>query len=128
MLFKLIFALALLCHYSYAHTYHTGGCPAVEPMTGFEMKQVRCVLIFGRSEFILILNIAYKYKKLVFLEQIDYYLHELVKVFFLFIFNFSNTLVLASIKFLHICFFNDNNIVKMPFFLQCNGIIVVHDF
>lgn len=23
-----------------AHTYHTGECPSVEPMSGFEMRQV----------------------------------------------------------------------------------------
>lgn len=23
------------------HTYHTGSCPSVEPMAGFEMRQVR---------------------------------------------------------------------------------------
>lgn len=25
------------------HTYHTGNCPSVEPMAGFDMRQVRGV-------------------------------------------------------------------------------------
>lgn len=38
-MFKTIIVLTLVCHYGNAHTYHTGGCPAVEPMSGFDMKQ-----------------------------------------------------------------------------------------
>lgn len=42
--FLIIFVLTV-SHYSNAHTYHSGECPSVEPMSGFEMKQVR------KSEF-----------------------------------------------------------------------------
>lgn len=32
--------LVLLFQYAQSHTYHTGGCPSVEPMAGFDIKQV----------------------------------------------------------------------------------------
>lgn len=40
IMFRTILVLALLCHYGYSHTYHTGSCPGVEPMSGFDVKQV----------------------------------------------------------------------------------------
>jgi len=38
-MFKYIIVLFLLCHYGNGHTYHTGECPSVEPMAGFDMRQ-----------------------------------------------------------------------------------------
>lgn len=36
--FVVIFILAV-SDYSYGHTYHSGECPSVEPMSGFDMRQ-----------------------------------------------------------------------------------------
>jgi len=36
---KYAVVLVLLCHYAQSHTYHTGECPAVEPMASFDIKQ-----------------------------------------------------------------------------------------
>lgn len=42
---KLVSFLAIFIlvasHHSHGHTYHSGECPTVEPMSGFDMRQVR---------------------------------------------------------------------------------------
>lgn len=50
----LYFILAIQIYFSKSingHTYHNGGCPSVEPMSGFSMKQV-CKKILFYSLFI----------------------------------------------------------------------------
>lgn len=38
-MFKYVLVLIVLCHWSNGHSYHSGECPSVEPMQGFDMKQ-----------------------------------------------------------------------------------------
>jgi len=38
-MFKCFFLLVFIFYYCNGHTYHAGECPAVEPMSGFDMKQ-----------------------------------------------------------------------------------------
>lgn len=55
MSFKLVsfvvFCILAVSHYCNGHTYHSGECPSVEPMSGFDMKQVR--LCFSIHHFLL---------------------------------------------------------------------------
>lgn len=45
MSFKLVsfvvFCILAVSNYCNGHTYHSGECPSVEPMSGFDINQVR---------------------------------------------------------------------------------------
>lgn len=48
--FSVIVILGFISN-SNGHTYHTGQCPSVEPMSGFDMKQVNTYFYAGFRKY-----------------------------------------------------------------------------